>query len=117
MNDEETKERAKRTRDILGVAIAMFGMGTVAGGLYAVDRLSVWSSASDREELVLGRFAAVIGLPMAALFSLLVVTLLRQQAGPIEFKLAGAEFKGSAGQVILWVFCFLAIAVAIKLLW
>lgn len=63
------------------------------------------------------RFPAVVGLPCAALFSLFLVTFLRQAAGPIEIKMAGMEFKGPSGQVIMWLICFLGIALAIKLLW
>jgi hypothetical protein len=42
---------------------------------------------------------------------------LEQTSGPIEFEGLGFKFKGASGPVVLWVFCFLAIAGAIKLVW
>jgi len=68
-------------------------------------------------EVVRQHFAAVIGLPASAILALWIVTLLRSQSGPIEFETAGFKFRGASGPVILWVLCFLAIAVAVRLLW
>ena len=62
-------------------------------------------------------FAATIGLPMAALLSAFIVVALRHSEGPIKFEGLGMKFEGASGQVVLWVVCFLAIAVAIRLLW
>lgn len=62
-------------------------------------------------------FAATIGLPMAALLSAFIVVALRHSEGPIKFEGLGMKFEGASGQVILWVICFLSIAVAIRLLW
>lgn len=39
-----------------------------------------------------------------------IVAALRHSKGPFKF-------EGAAGQVILWVVCFLSIAAAIRLLW
>jgi hypothetical protein len=69
------------------------------------------------EELAKQHFAAAIGLPCAALAALLLVTILEINAGRIEFKALGLEFKGAAGPIVMWVLCFLAIAGAIRLLW
>jgi ethanolamine transporter EutH len=69
------------------------------------------------EELAKEHFAAMIGLPCAALAALLLVTILEINTGKIEFKVIALEFKGAAGPIILWVFCFLAITAAIKALW
>jgi len=67
--------------------------------------------------IVKEHFAATIGLPMAALLSFFIVIGLRHSEGPMKFEGLGFRFEGSSGQVVLWVFCFLAIAAAIKLLW
>jgi hypothetical protein len=69
------------------------------------------------EQLAKDHFAATIGLPCAALAALLLVTILEMNAGRIQFKVFGFEFKGAAGPIVMWVLCFLAIAAAIKLLW
>ncbi|NNU66537.1 hypothetical protein G9X67_14760 [Rhizobium sp. WYCCWR 11152] len=65
----------------------------------------------------LDRFPVIVGLPFAAAFSLFLVVFLRQTTGPIEAKVAGFEFKGQSGPVVLWILCFLAIAASIKILW
>ena len=62
-------------------------------------------------------FAAMVGLPMAALASFIVVMVLRSSAGPIEFEAWGLKLKGAAGPIVFWVICFMAIAVCIKMLW
>ena len=68
-------------------------------------------------DLIQKHFAALICVSMAALTSMCVVILLRCTAGPIRFNVRGFRFKGASGPVVLWVVCFLAIVVAIKLLW
>ncbi|MBG19437.1 MAG: hypothetical protein CML31_05645 [Rhizobiales bacterium] len=80
---------------------------------------AVWQERYDRilTELVVTNFAAIIGLPFAAITSFIVVTLFRQTEGAVEFEAFGVKLKGSAGQTILWVICFLSIAAAIALLW
>ncbi|MFT3827976.1 MAG: hypothetical protein QM731_28925 [Chitinophagaceae bacterium] len=62
-------------------------------------------------------FAAVVGLPMAAIAALFLVLVLEYVSGKIEFEIVGLKFKGAAGQIVFWVFCFLAIVMSIKLLW
>jgi hypothetical protein len=62
-------------------------------------------------------FAAVVGLPMAAIASLFIILVLEYVSGRIEFEIIGFKFKGAAGQIIFWVLCFLSIVSAIKILW
>ena len=66
---------------------------------------------------IMDHFAGVVGIPMAALTAFCIVILLQSTSGPIKFKILKLEFEGASGQVILWVFCFLAIVLSIKLLW
>jgi len=68
-------------------------------------------------DVVRNHFAVVIGLPMAGILALWVVTILRSQSGPIEFEAVGFKFRGASGPVVLWIACFLSIAIAIRLLW
>jgi hypothetical protein len=60
---------------------------------------------------------AIIMLPEAAGIAIGIVVFLRQTDGPVEFEGLGFKLKGAAGQVIMWILTFLAIAGAIKLLW
>lgn len=62
-------------------------------------------------------FAATVGLPLAMIAALVVVTLFRHQAGPIEFDLLGMRLRGAAGPIVMWVIVFLSMASGIKLLW
>ena len=68
-------------------------------------------------KFVTDRFAAVIGLPCAGLFSLLVVAIFEATAGPIDLKVPGFHFKGAGGPIAMWVVCFLAIVLGIKTLY
>lgn len=56
-----------------------------------------------------------IALPLAALVSLALVLSLEQKSENIRFKAIGFEFEGAAGQIVLWVICFVSIALTIKL--
>jgi hypothetical protein len=69
-------------------------------------------------KLVEQHFSAIIGLPMAGLASFVIVVFLKQTSEqPIEFEGLGFKFKGPSGEVVLWLMCFIGIALAIKLLW
>jgi hypothetical protein len=67
--------------------------------------------------IIENHFAAVVGLPLAAAAAFIIVTLLRQGQGELEFEGLGFKFRGPSGQIVLWLLCFLGIAGAIKLLW
>ncbi len=62
-------------------------------------------------------FAAVVGLPAAAVGSLFLVLVLRITEGPISVKLGSVQFEGAAAPIVFWNLCFLAMAYAIRMLW
>ncbi len=62
-------------------------------------------------------FAAVIGLPFAALAALCIVLFLEFRSGQMEIEAFGIKFRGASGPAIIWLFCFLGIAGAIKMVW
>lgn len=68
-------------------------------------------------ELTRRNFAAMVGLPVAAVFAVFLVVVLQQTSGPVKFEGLGFKFEGTSGQVVLWIMCFLAMTGAIKLLW
>lgn len=76
-----------------------------------------WGKDAWIAAIVKDHFAATIGLPFAAVAALCICFLLKFTSGQIEFKALGFEFRGASGPVILWIFCFFAIAGAIKMLW
>ena len=97
------------------VALVAAGVwGTFMGGFLAYHSLQPddWML-----HLVEKQFPAMILVPMSALGSLCLVLLLRLSSGPLEFKALGFEFRGASGQVVLWVVCFIALILSIKLLW
>lgn len=57
------------------------------------------------------------GIPLAGFVAYCLVTLLKIGSGPIEFEVLGFKFRGSSGPIVLWVLCFLAITLAMKMLW
>lgn len=69
------------------------------------------------KEIGLKHFPSIVGVPAAAIASILIVLTLRTVAGPLEFKIFGLEFKGASGPTAFWILCFLAICAAIRLTW
>lgn len=69
------------------------------------------------KEIGLMHFPTIIGVPAAAIASIVIVLTLRTVAGPLEFKLLGLDFKGASGPTAFWVLCFLSICLAIRLTW
>jgi hypothetical protein len=67
--------------------------------------------------LLAQRPQVIIGLPVAGIASFAIVVLLKQVSGPIEFETTGIKVRGSTGQVVLWLICFVTIAAMIKWLW
>ena len=68
-------------------------------------------------EVAKAHFAAVVGLPAAAVGSLFLVIVLRISEGPITVNLGSWSFDGASAPIAFWILCFLAMAYAIKLLW
>ena len=62
-------------------------------------------------------YAAVLGVPMCSVAAICIVLVLEQAAGPIEFEMLGLKLRGASGPVVLWVLVFLAMALAMRLLW
>ena len=52
---------------------------------------------------------------IASLFIVLVCEVFSRDK--VKFKVLWLEFEGASGKVVLWVFCFLAITLAIYMLW
>ena len=95
---------------LLIIVVPIVGVTLVGGFLR-------YTEAGLMVEIVKNHFAATIGLPMAALLAAFIVVGLRHSDGPIKFEGLGFKFEGSSGQVVLWVFCFLSITAAIRLVW
>jgi len=69
--------------------------------------------------LILAReqFPLVVGLPGSAAIALFVVLVLRISSGPINIEFGKMKFEGAAAPIVFWLFCFLALASMVKILW
>jgi hypothetical protein len=68
-------------------------------------------------EIAKEHFAAVIGLPTAALAAAALVRIFKISEAKVTLKALGIELDTTSSSVILWVIVFLSIAAAVKLLW
>ncbi len=94
-------------------------MATTAILLFSVFGLTM-SSPGNRERLLAEIFAhapASIGIPFCSIIAMFVVLMLRATQGPVEFEAIGLKFRGASGPIVMWVLCFLAMILAMKLLW
>lgn len=95
----------------------------IAGGLFGLFFLALivdntWFSNDPwLTNVAKKHYPAAIGLPLAAIAALLVVSVFRITNEPIEFELLGLRLKGGAGPTILWVLVFLAMVLGIFVLW
>ena len=87
------------------------------GAVFLLGAVGTMFSQAWVVELAREHFASTVGLPFAALAALSLVIILEISTGRIEIKGLGFEFKGAGGPLVMWIFCFLAIAAAIKMLW
>jgi hypothetical protein len=76
-----------------------------------------WQPDSWLVPIMKEHFAALFGIPMAAMIATVVVILLSITAGPVEFEGFKIKLKGAAGEVLFWVICFAVISGAFRLLW
>jgi hypothetical protein len=121
MTEDSDKAYADRLRTVVqGLqSVTFIAASAVVGGVAAHFLLSLTTSTTDQvwSELLKTQFQAVVGLPAAGAVAFLIVVVLRQVDGPIKFKGLSFEFEGAAGQVVMWVITFLAIASAIHMCW
>ncbi len=68
-------------------------------------------------DLLQKHYVFFVGLPFAGFVAYFVVGTLENVRGPIEFEVVGMKFKGAGGPIVMWVFVFLAIVIAIRLVW
>jgi hypothetical protein len=108
---EENDKRRSKTAYWAAVA-CMAGLG-----MWLIFYFFHWYTHPADTQLLYRNFPAIFGLPFSAIVSFVIVVILEQSSGPIEFEGLGFKFKGASGQVVLWGFCFLIITSTIKILW
>lgn len=60
---------------------------------------------------------AAIGIPVAGIAALLLVSLARALDGPMSLDLFGIKSEGAAATCIVWAILFLVIALSFRALW
>jgi hypothetical protein len=93
------------------------GAATLFGAVYMF--WLIWGFNYDPQfiEIMYQHLAAVVGIPGAIITAFVIVNVLEQVSGPIEFSGLGFTFKGASGPVVMWVVVFCALVGGIKLLW
>lgn len=61
--------------------------------------------------------AATIGIGISGVSAFFLVAVLEFTVGSMTFKVFGFKFHGAAGQIVLWILCFLAMVFGVWLLW
>lgn len=117
MNDSARKDSPTDNGLRRGVRWLVVIGASLFGALFLLGAAETMMTQAWVVELARAHFAATVGLPFAALAALCVVTILEITTGTIEIKGLGFEFKGAGGPIVMWIFAFLAIASAIRLLW
>jgi hypothetical protein len=94
------------------------GISFVTLGIYLFRMVFITGINEEFLEIYETHFTALVGLPAAAFISTFLILLLQiVKKEPLEFEMIGIKFKGSSGEIVLWVFVYLSIVVSIKLLW
>jgi len=71
----------------------------------------------DIWKIIMDQWLAMIVFPSACFAALVVVMLLDQASGDIEFKVWKFEFKGAAAPLVMWGMLMFIIAVSLNILW
>jgi ABC-type proline/glycine betaine transport system permease subunit len=104
-------------RDLVG-GLAIVSALCVAAGAGIPIALAVWRQEPWLLKQYEEHFAAVVGMPACALLAFLLVVLLEARYDRVEIEFFGiVRFRGAAGPIILWAFCFFIMACGVKMLW
>lgn len=72
----------------------------------------------DVRSVVMAHPGAIVVLPGAGVFALLVVSIFQITSGNIEFDAPGGfSFKGGSGPIVMWIIAYAVIADSIHSLW
>ncbi len=79
----------------------------------------VYSFWTDKQwiDMAIEHASAAAGLPIAAVTAFLLVSVLQVTTGKVEFEGIGFKFRGASGPIVLWIACFIAMVIGIKILW
>jgi hypothetical protein len=107
---------ALQASESLLIKILAVGSAIGAAFLFALFIAENWTDP-HWETVAFDHFRATVGLPTAAAASFTVAALFRTTEGQIKFEALTLKFEGASGPIVMWVLCFLAITLSIKMLW
>ena len=97
---------------VLVFAVALAGMCSLfLAVLYDGYKAGTWLPLFQHQ------FAAIVGVPFCIVTAVCIVLFFRGFHGPIEFQIGSLKFSGATGPVVLWIFCFAAVVIAVKFHW
>jgi hypothetical protein len=119
LDEKNRKEKVAGRADTSWTAASVIAWSIVSVLFFAIIIFvgSMCTNGIDWKPVLKANAPAIIGLQVAGAVAFGLVVFLRQTDGPIEFEGLGFKIKGAAGQVVMWVVCFLSIAGAIRWLW
>ena len=115
-SDEKAPQSQSEKWSGIFARITAFAILLIIVGILLVFVVQQWDNP-EVHKLVMAHLQAAVGLPVAGVFAFLLVALFRTTEGRIRFEVVGLKFDGAAGPIIMWVLCFLAITVSIRMLW
>jgi hypothetical protein len=74
-------------------------------------------AAFDLVKLIDLHGPAAVGIPIAAIAALFLVSLARALDGPMSFDLFGLRSEGAAATCLIWAILFLVIGLSFRALW
>lgn len=95
----------------LGPAALVFAAIQIGRGNYSLP------AAIDLSRLLDQHGPAIIGIPIAAVAALFLISLTRALDGPMSFDLFGLKSEGAAATCIVWAILFLVISLTLRALW
>lgn len=110
------RQRGESFGGILTKAVACFAALFLGYAMYHVFFVDI-PKTLVLETVIQQHFLALTGVPLSAIAATLVLAMFRAEAGEIKFKAIGFEFEGASGPAVIWVLCFLAFVVALRVLW
>jgi hypothetical protein len=119
VHNDESSTSEKESGSLQRFATWAFVIGACVLTL-ALAFIVVWIGIKNPSYFIVTvrHFRAVVGLLLAGVAALFIVTVCKVVTGEeLSFSALGFKFEGASGPVVLWVLCFLAITLAIFTLW
>lgn len=116
-NDEKTQAESEqhspdvyRSNSVIGITV-LFVFSWIMIGLSVIYGIRLYFN-----DPIHPTFIPIAGGVFAASISFAIVMTLRHVSGPVEFKIAGSEYKGATGPILMWCICFISIVFGLHMM-